>query len=200
MASHLREAGLTGPALDALLARLGPDRVLAAEAYEQVRLRLVRLFEWRAWEDPVALADETIDRVARRLAEGVEIRADDPWAYFAGVASLVLREVARRGERERAALREIPPPAAPAPDPRVPCLERCLDAMSGRNRDLVLGYYAAEGTQIDSRARLARAQGLEPGALRVRVHRLRLALEECVQGCLREEGGRNVSGPRSTWQ
>jgi DNA-directed RNA polymerase specialized sigma24 family protein len=196
-----RRAGeLTGPALDALLARLGPDRERAAAAYEGVRRRLVRLFEWRGWTDAEGLADETIDRVGRRLAEGLEIRAEDPYAYFAGVASLVLREVARRAERERVAARELPlMPTPPEQDPRLPCLDRCLDGLSPVNRELVLGYYASEeAVHVAARARLARSHGMEAGTLRVRVHRLRQGLEECVARCARETGGRNVSGQGDT--
>jgi len=191
---------LTGAALEALLGRLGPDRERAAEAYESVRRRLIRLFEWRAWSEPEALADETIDRVARRLAEGVEIRAEDPYAYFAGVAVFVLRETARRAQRERAALSETHSAFRDEdPDLRIVALEGCLGELASENRALVLGYYTGEGNQhLAGCGALAQRLGLEPGALRVRVHRLRQRLEECVRRRLGPAGSGNVSASLDT--
>src|SRR6202035_1353560 len=98
-------SGLTAASFEALLARLDSDRERAGERYETIRRRLVRLFEWRGGEGPEELADETINRVARRMSEGTEIRATDPLGYFFGVAHRVYKEVlrARQKERERVA-------------------------------------------------------------------------------------------------
>ncbi len=90
--------------LEALVAFLGPDRDLAGERYTMIRRRLVRLFEWRGLAFAEDLADETITRVARRIAEGVELRSVDPFAYFCGVAHWVSKELLRRAARERAGL------------------------------------------------------------------------------------------------
>src|SRR5262245_15491467 len=78
--------------LDALLAALAADRVLAAQRYLELRGRLVRFFAWRQVSTPEDLADETLDRVCRRLADGVRIEAEDPALYVHGVARNVLRE------------------------------------------------------------------------------------------------------------
>src|SRR6185369_9536225 len=99
-----RGQGLTREALEALLAALGPNRETAGVQYEEIRRKLVRLFEWRGCTSPDDLADETINRVARRMAEGVELRSADPYGYFCGVAHLVYKEVMRRQAREIAAL------------------------------------------------------------------------------------------------
>jgi len=186
-----RRRDLTERAFDALLSRLGGDRDQAAEAYEAIRRRLIRLFEFRACADAAALADETMSRVARRLAEGVEIHAPDPYSYFAGVASLVFREVVRRAEREHAALRSAPStcPDAAAEE-RLRSLEGCLEELPAQARQLVLAYHTGEGRErIEARAHLAREHGLDLNALRVRVHRLREALEDCVRTRLRNVGG-----------
>jgi DNA-directed RNA polymerase specialized sigma24 family protein len=180
---------LTPGALDALLAQLDPDRERAAVAYEALHARLVRLFEWRAAGDAGALADETLDRVARRLEEGLEIRARDPFHYVAGVAHFVLKEVARRAEREKSAAREF----ASAPPPlregaRLRCLDGCLERLPDDQRRLVLGYYAGDGSaRIAGRTELAEEKGIDRNALRVRVHRLRQGLEECLGQCLKEQ-------------
>ena len=101
-----RLRGLTPEGFDALLAQLNPDRERAGEIYETIRRKLVRLFEWRGCGSPEDLTDETINRVARRLAEGVELRSSDPYGYFCGVAHLVYKEVLRRASREHRALVE----------------------------------------------------------------------------------------------
>ena len=84
--------GLTREGLEALLAFLDPDRDRAGEKYQQIRQRLVKMFECRGLTPPEEPADETMDRVARRLAEGEHVRAGEPMAYFHGVARNVLRE------------------------------------------------------------------------------------------------------------
>ena len=61
--------GLTKEALDGLLECLSADRELAAEAYEEIRRKLITFFEFRGCLTPQDQADETIHRVARRIQE-----------------------------------------------------------------------------------------------------------------------------------
>ena len=73
-----KHPALSQTEFDALLASLAPRRDLAGEKYEAVRRMLTRYFEWRHCVPPEDCADETIDRVARRLAGGERIRTGDP--------------------------------------------------------------------------------------------------------------------------
>lgn len=75
-----------------LLAQLDADRESAAEKYEQIRQKLTKFFQWRGCLTPDECVDLAIDRVTRRIAEGVEITTRDPYLYFHGVAINVLRE------------------------------------------------------------------------------------------------------------
>ncbi len=181
--------GLTPEGFEALLAQLDQDRERAGERYESIRVKLVRLFEWRGCEAPEELTDETINRVARRMAEGVELRSGDPYGYFCGVAHLVFKEVLRRTTRERRALEGGGwPPPAPVPeadDRRLRCLRRCLGRLPSKQRDLVLRYHEGE-SHIRNRQTLARELGVPLNALRIRVHRVRRKLEDCVQECLKQ--------------
>ena len=77
---------LTPEGLAGLLSRLHPDPAEAAVLYEQIRRRLIRMFAWRGCGQAEDLADETFDRVARRLLEGATIDTPDPYRYFCGVA------------------------------------------------------------------------------------------------------------------
>ena len=187
------QGGLTPEAFEALLRQLAPDRERAGELYETIRHKLVRLFEWRGCAAPEDLADVTFNRVARRLAEGVELRSNDPYGYFCGVAHLVYKEVLRKAAREHHALASggWPPPAAEEDEPsdaRLECLRRCLAELPPDQRDLVLRYHQGNSdpgeSNIRNRQQLAREVGIQLNALRIRVHRVRRKLESCVHACL----------------
>jgi RNA polymerase sigma factor (sigma-70 family) len=199
-----RRGGLAGPAFDALLRALDPQRDRAAEKYEEMRQRLRRFFVWRGARWPDELVDETIDRVARRLAGGETIRAADLARYFVGVGRNVLRE-AWQHERQRgpeSGLEGVAEVAAPADVPpgdaeaRLDCLDRCLAEMPADTRELVLRYYQGEGGgRVGDRRTLAAQLGVSPGTLRIRLHRLRARLEACVRRCMRL---RETSVPRAS--
>jgi DNA-directed RNA polymerase specialized sigma24 family protein len=180
--------GLSAGALARLLDRLGPDRERAAAAYENLQQTLVKFFDWRGARSPEECADETLDRLARRLDEGSPV--DDVKSFALGIARLVLLEHWRRPETrmvpaEEAGLDDLAAPEPWEDSPRLACLERCLEELPREARELVLGYYVSERrAKIDNRRRLAAALGLSDNALRSRVQRLRDRLESCIARCL----------------
>src|SRR5215475_1422678 len=87
-----KDTDLTRAAFDRLLSSLGPDRESAANAYVELRRTLFTYFAVRGSEAPDLLADETFDRVARRLSDGQTIFTQNPANYFFGVARNVWRE------------------------------------------------------------------------------------------------------------
>jgi DNA-directed RNA polymerase specialized sigma24 family protein len=184
--------GLTRESLEALLANLDPDRERAGERYEEIRRRLIRLFEWRGCESPEDLTDETINRVARQLAEGLVLRSD-PYAYFCGVARLLAMEDVRREAREHKAFEagEWPPATHPEaePDQRLEHLHHCLQTLSSDQQFLVLRYHQDE-RRIQTRKQLCQEHKIEMNALRIRVHRLRRKIETCIQERLRSRASR----------
>lgn len=176
---------LTRDALDSLLDYLGPDRSAAGERYEEIRGRLIRLFRWRGCDQAEELADEAINRVAEKIAAGLEIRSDDPFRYFCGVAHLVFKEILRRERRERAALEEVrhlpPPPEPEEEDDRLAWLRECIAELDDDQRELILDYQRGEGGERIRRRRvIAERLSIPINALRIRVHRIRARLEECV--------------------
>jgi DNA-directed RNA polymerase specialized sigma24 family protein len=183
--------GLTHEELEALLAQLDPDRERAGERYENIRCRLIRLFEWRGCSAPEDLADETINRAARRMAEGVELRSSDPYGYFCGIAHLLYKEELRRSSKEHRVLEsgELPlpivfPEGEEVEDHRLECLRRCLESLPPEQRALVLRYHQGENN-IRHRRSLSEELGLPLNALRIRVHRVRRKLEACLRERLR---------------
>ena len=185
------------PSFEALLLVLGPDRERAGQRYESIRARLVRFFTWRGAAAPEELSDTTFDRVCRKVNEGFPLRPADAERYFLGVARNVLRESWDHDRRHATAeltdftLSRAVPTALPRDEdsPALGCLERCLDALPPETRDLVLRYYECDGgLQIPQRRALAERLGIGTNALRIRLHRLRSRLEDCVRGCLQRTG------------
>jgi DNA-directed RNA polymerase specialized sigma24 family protein len=180
---------MTPEAFAALLRLLGGNAKEAGENYEKIRRRLIRLFEWRGCEFPEEMTDETFNRVARRVAEGVKLEADDPYGYFCGVAHLVYKEVLRNAARKSALLEKWDwPPAASqdeeSEDHRLESLRHCLHLLDRDQQSLLLRYHQGENN-IRARRELCDELHIGMNALRIRVHRLRRRLETCIEEQMR---------------
>jgi DNA-directed RNA polymerase specialized sigma24 family protein len=195
---------LTSQAFIKLLARLGDDEEQAAQKYEDLRHTLMRFFEWRGAPFPDEHADETFNRLARKLDEGVEIRNINDYTYT--VARLVWLEAMKGGDQRRAPLDEIQhEPIAidlsgevAEKEDSLACLDDCLDALPGESRDLIMEYYVDEKRgRIDRRRDLAQRLGLRRDALANRAQRLRDKLEQCITRCLQKKQ-RYATTPFST--
>jgi DNA-directed RNA polymerase specialized sigma24 family protein len=186
---------LSQPAFERFLAQLAPDPGVAAGRYEGLRAKLTRFFEWRGCDFPDEPADETINRVIRRLDEGEAVR--DIHTYCHGVARLVLLESLKRRVRERTASEEFhrTVPAAEDEDQehRVACLRRCLQELPAAQQGLVREYHNGEGAEkIGRRKQLAASLGIGMNALRIRAFRLGDRLQACVAGCVRQADVREM--------
>lgn len=173
---------LSQEAFDALLDWLDPDREQAGIKYEQIRLRLIKIFTGRGCVDAENLADETINRVTSKLGEIEKDFSGDRTRYFFGVAHKVYLEYLRKKPPQ-------PPLTPPSDSDRVEleyrCLEQCIQELSEENRALLLQYYGGEGrAKIEHRKALAEKLGIAPNALRIRAYRIRLALQDCVEKCV----------------
>jgi DNA-directed RNA polymerase specialized sigma24 family protein len=181
---------LSAEALARFLACLDPDVDRAGEKYERLRLTLMKFFDWRGSQFPEELADETINRVIRKIDEGQTVR-DIP-TYCHGVARLVLLEKLKGPESRRADFEGLPPNALVAPEPqerdeRQDCFEGCLKELPVESRQLILQYYGDEKrNKINRRLTMAERLGIPLNALRSRAQRIRNRLEECVNGCLKK--------------
>jgi DNA-directed RNA polymerase specialized sigma24 family protein len=182
---------LDGDAFRLLLERLSHDAGEAGLVYESLRQRLIRYFSWERTPRPEELADEVLDRVARKLHEGEPIR--DLPSYSIGVARLVAAEERTRSARRNALLVEAARTLAPVslpdgggalPEETEPCFPRCLAELAPESRQLLLRYYSGDGGQrIRNRKELAAELGVELNALRNRALRLRERLEQCMDRC-----------------
>ena len=183
-----RKWDLTSKAFDQFLSLLDLDRDRAGESYETLRRNLVRLFIWRGCRDPESHADETINRVIRKIDEGEEVR--DIISYAHGVARRLLLEIFKKQEREQIGIDELPPlvaqPAGQDDETGVLCLRRCLNRLPEESRQLIVMYYQGEkSAKIENRKRLAEGLRVTLGALRYRAFDLRQRLQGCIERCMR---------------
>jgi len=95
-------------AFGALLARLSADGG-DAQAYEALRRRLIQFFKLHVPAEADDLADVVLDRLARRIHEGIDV-ASVP-SYALGIARMVLHEA--RAKSARRHLAEVDPTLAP---------------------------------------------------------------------------------------
>lgn len=180
-----------------LLSSLDPDLLRAGERYEALRRKLIIFFLGRGGRDPEDSADETLDRLSRRLAEGERIH--DLGRFAHGVARRVHGEDLRRQRRDRLARAELAGSraslaAAVDSDAGAECIRRCIERLDAGDRSLIVTYYAGSGHGLqEDRKELAAGLGLTPAALRVRAYRIRRSLESCTRDCLRGRTG--AGGP-----
>lgn len=169
--------------LDRLLVWLDSDRERAGERYEQIRWRLITIFAARQCPVPEELADETIDRVARRVADIETNYTGDKTLYFFGVANNVHHEY----------LKKPPPPEtsnivdddSAEREQRHHCLEQCLGKLPNDAREMMVRYYSQEKqAKIDLHKAMAGEMGITINTLRLRVLRLKEKLQPCVKRCL----------------
>lgn len=179
---------LNQEAFDKLLSCLGADRERAGEQYVKIRNKLISYFECRDCPYPEDHADETINRVARKLESGEEIR--DPATYVYGVARLLLLEILKERGKQQSAIEHLSrsqPVPANDDDPQVECFNHCLAHLDPEDRHLITQYYDGERrAKIENRNRLAERLAISQTALRIRAYRLRATLEKCVNKCMRQ--------------
>jgi DNA-directed RNA polymerase specialized sigma24 family protein len=193
----MTEWTLSAGAFEKLLAAFDPDREQAAESYVLARSMLVFYFESRGAFDGDSLADDTLNRVALRLEEGLEVPRTEFQHYLYGVARNVLREYWRKAAKTER-LEDRPVAREPSFDPREPegpdpevhlrCVRHCVAELDAEDREIIHRYHAAQGrARADVRKSLADRLGIGLNALRIRTYRIRRALDACLENCLRRE-------------
>jgi DNA-directed RNA polymerase specialized sigma24 family protein len=187
-----KEWDLTSEAFEKLLAWLNPDREQAGRKYEEIRRKLIKILTCRGCPCPEELADEAINRVTRKVPDIIENYVGDPALYFYGVAHKVHLESVRK-KRDL-----VLPPAPDFPEETerdYECLERCMERLTSKSRELVLEYYQEEKqAKINRRRELANRLGIAVNALRIRAHRIRASLQECVFECIKRKQGDEIDG------
>lgn len=181
---------LTEEAFAKFLAHLDPEKERAGEKYEALRLTLVKFFDWRGAHFPEECADETFNRVARKIDSGEEVR--DIASYCNGVARMIFLESTRAPDHKRVNLDASTSLPNTNFEPegislQRSCLDHCLGSLPEESRRLILQYYESEKRgKIENRQSLADKLGIPLNALRNRAQRVRAKLEQCVNKCTRQ--------------
>ena len=167
-------------------------------AYLEIRGRLVTYFDRKGCLSADDLADETLNRVQRRLEEEGAIHADSPAKFCYAVAKYVFFEHLRSGRAKevsdelinRDAIKNDAASFKAEDEIRdheraLRCLEKCIAQLDAERRELVVEYYHGEQrAKIENRRRLAARFGLTLNALSIRTYRIRERLEICVRRCI----------------
>jgi len=151
----------------------------------------------RGCSDPEGLTDQVFDRVARKVHDVRPTYEGNPRLYFYAVANNVIKEDLKRIKTQvRLDDDEVPEPIATESEEDGPldveeCLQLCLPKLSPENRKLIVAYYAKEKqAKIDHRSELARQLGISVETLRVKVYRIRVSLQQCIERCLEHKTNR----------
>jgi hypothetical protein len=176
------------------------------QRYVEVRQRLELYFDRKNCVAPGELADETLNRVARKLEENGEITDVPPLQYCYSVAQYVFLEALGAGNRApfyrpminssssniAAQLTSLSEGGAASEyqEKIANCLGDCVSSLSTADRELIVEYYRGEPRgKIERRSALAARLGLTENALRVRAHRLRHGLEACIPAYVKKPQG-----------
>ena len=164
------------------------------KTYLEMRRRLVTYFDRKNCTAPDELADETMNRVARRLADEGAIETEAPAKYCYTTARFVFLEHLRARAKEQQfhsetrteSHRERENPDLREKEERMQaCLEQCAGKLEAKNRILILRYYRGrQREKIENRRAQASELGMTANALAIRACRIRDQLELCVRECL----------------
>ena len=185
-----RDSAIQPESLEEILAWLNPDRDVAGTMYVQLRHDLAKIFSYRGCADPEGLTDEVFDRVARKVHDLRRTYKGDPRHYFRAVANNLVKEDLKKAKTQVPI--EIVDPPEPEPTEteeeiaaREECLHACLQKVRPEKRNLIVAYYDKDKqAKIDNRNELAQQLGVSLQTLRVRVYRIRLSLQKCIESCI----------------
>jgi len=176
---------LTQESFEKLLTWLDSNQEEAATKYESIRRRLIKYFVCNGCGDQdEGLADETFDRVTKKLERG---QIPEPFTgnkalYFLAFAKNIhLEHLNRREVHELPEVIIVPEKTEDEDD----CLDKCALILPEEDRLLAIEYYRCEKTtKVMHHRKLAERLDLSSAGLRTRMHRIRERLRPCLEECL----------------
>jgi hypothetical protein len=174
---------------DKMLAWLDQNRDVAGQKYENIRRSLIRIFSWNHCITAEELADEVVDVVVRRIDWLVEFYEGDPDRYFYGVGRTLLKVHFRNANLRSPMPEDVADERGQLRVERSELFDRylseCMRELKPDDAQLIVGYYQGDKREkIDNRKELASASA--PNTVRVKVHRIRKALEKCIERRLKQ--------------
>jgi len=193
-----KDRTLTAHSFQRLLNWLDEGANSDGQKYLEMQRRLVAYFDRKNLANYEELADETLNRVARRLEEEGEIESDTPAKYCYVVARFVLMEHLRETQKDKVIVesvrRDYPSQNVveygadeekEVKEKMLNCLEKCTLQLDPISHKIITRYYVGkERVKIENRQALAASLDITMNALSIRACRLRDKLEACVRQCL----------------
>lgn len=190
---------LTQPAFQRLLNWLDGGKSSDGEKYQEMRRRLISYFDRKNCQASEDLADETLNRLARRLDEEGIVEDQQPARYCYIMARFVFMESLRQSKREntlqddlrrQSNIAALKWPASQnekqVKEKMLNCLTHCIETLDALDQEIIKRYYIGEArAKIDNRRALAENLSITMNALSIRASRIRDKLELCVNQCLR---------------
>lgn len=162
-----------------LLDWLDNDRESAGQKYKTIHQKLTRIFYARGAHAAEELADETIERVTKKIDDLTDNYVGEPMLYFYGVAKNVFLEFTRKPVDK-----ELPNSISQEvfSDDQSEQLDiyltKCLNSLSSEDSEFIIEYYKKDKQEkINHRKQMAKDLGITMRALRVRAFRIRKRLQ-----------------------
>lgn len=182
---------LTPESFDRLLLWLDEDRDRAAQRYASIYDDLIKRFRQYGVSEPEERANETMDRVARKLPTIISKYKGERDPYFFAIALYVYLEYRRRPIIMSLTTTDFPHPNLPSTEELFEkelldaCIEHCLEKLDAKNRDMIREYYHGDRKdKIRSRKALAGRLGIKLANLRLKAQRIRNELKSCMLDCI----------------
>lgn len=170
---------------NALLNFLSPDDPDEANRqYLRLHQKLAGYFTLKGMSDPINDAEDALERAGKRILEGVPIPDID--RFCMGIARNIVHERLRKKEREKSAFLHFLENSQndnTLLERIMKLMKQCFERLPAEDRDLLHSYCKVPPgiSRSEHRLQLAEKLKLSIAALRIRVTRLRRALERCVK-------------------
>jgi DNA-directed RNA polymerase specialized sigma24 family protein len=188
-----KDWSIDSKSFERLLEWLDNGKSSNGERYLEIRRRLVYFFDRKDCRNSDDLADETLNRVARRLEEEGKIEAETPAKFCYITAKFVFLESLRDKEKHSVQIDEVvenklvsnTSDEKDLKELRLRCLDNCTNNLDTTNREIIFGYYyGEERVKIDNRRDIAEKHNLTVNALSIRACRIREKLQNCMEKCV----------------
>ena len=196
----MKKRNLTDETFGALLEWLSKGDKEPIEEYKIVRGRLISYFEFKGCDDPITLADKTIDRFAQKVYESTPDNEIKYVNYAFGIAKNVYFEYLKKNKEVSTEIENTNldvNKSAPSSDilsemefneNKMNCMRHCLKGLKAKDKRFLTEYYELlESKQIDYRQNLAQKHNISLNNLRVKIYRLKDNLRNCLKNCMSDK-------------
>lgn len=160
-------------------------------SYNELRETLVKFFRLKGDGDSETAADLTLDRIADKMTQGVEI--DDLKKYSIAVARFIFLERLNRAKRERNAADEfyskktVGQTDDAETDEQMRRWRECFQTLPAEERHLLKNYFAELpfAELNERRSQICAEKKISLNNLRLKIFRLRQLLDKCVKNKLK---------------